>query len=218
MQTIRNSESIASAAQQDDGNALLMAEGMSKATPDALLKACGDWRTLSKEAKEASDTGEQITGAGADAESAIRKTVEYIRSKVRLKITQNPTMTAPDKQALRDRYFIGENVFADEGTAGQSVGTILTHAAEDALPAIDADKLAAYQKQLSAFTGKPASQTQQQSVATKKRQERDAKFVEIMRLRQEIQHAADGAWPWHEKDSTAKRVLYKLPAGRPYTA
>ena len=218
LQTVRNSENIANAAKVADDNALLMAEGMLETTPDALLTACRDWRRLSREANEATETGEEITGAGTDAETIIRQSVEYIRGKCRLKITQTPTMTQPEKQALRDRYFVGENIFANEPTAGQSIDTILQHAAEDSLPGITPEKLRTYQTQLAAFTGKPGSQTQQQSKATGKRRERDTKFTEIMRLRHEIQHAADGAWPWSNRLSSGKRTLFKLPAGRPFAA
>lgn len=217
LQTVRNGEDLAHAAQDSAYNGQLLDEGMRTTAPEEFLAAGQDWRTLSREALEATDDREEITQGGKTAAEIIRATVEYLRSKCRLQITQNPAWTVAEKSAFRKRYFIGEDIFANEATAGQSIQTILDHAVPDKLPGITAAKLATYDQQLTAFTGKPSKQSGKQSIATTKRSARDKKFEEVMTLRHEIQHAADGAYPWSDPLNAGPRVLFKLPAGRPFT-
>ncbi len=216
LQTVRNGETIAANAVDPAYNPRLIDEGMDPATPAALVTAGQDWRTASREALEATDAKEQATEVGTDAETVIRRTVEYLRGKARLKIAQNPAWSRADAAAFRKRYFINEDIFANEATAGQSVQTILTHALADKLPGVTPAKLATYDTQLAAFTGKPSAQTGQQGLATQKRAVRDKIFEEVMRLRHEIQFTADGAWPWSDPDSRGIRPLFMLPAGRPF--
>lgn len=218
LQTIKNSEAIANAAKDPANNAVLIGEGMQETTPDRLLQACKEWRTLSKEALELTNTTSEAVGEGVDAGTRVRRDVEKLRSKARLRITQNPKWTDTQKEALRKRYFINEDIFASEATAGQSVQTIFDHAAEDALPGITATMLTTFQEDLDAFTGKPTAKGSKQSLASAKREGRDNKFAEVMNLRHEIQHSADEGWPWYGDNSEGFRQLFKLPAGRPFTA
>lgn len=217
LQTVRNGEDLAHAAQDAEHNTKLIDEGMRATAPDELLTAGHDWRDLSRKALEATEDRETVTESGQTAADIIRVTVEYLRSKCRLKITQSRAWSAAEKSALRKRYFIGEDIFANEATAGQSIQTMLDHASADDLPGITPAKLTTYATQLEAFTGKPTAQSGKQSTATTKRSERDKKFEEIMTLRHEIQHSADGAYPWSNPLSAGPRVLFKLPAGRPFT-
>jgi hypothetical protein len=217
LQTVRNGETIATQALDPAYNAALLAEGMRATAPSELTAAGAAWRQLSQEAIDATNAIDDAVGTGNDAETAVRHDVDYIRSKARLKITQNPSWTETQIQALTQRYLIGEDIFANEATAGETVQTMLDRATTDALPGLTPAKLATFATHLAAFNAKPVSKTGQQAIATQKRKARGAKFIEIMRLRHEIQHAADGAWPWSIPGNNGLRMLFKLPAGRPFT-
>ena len=218
LQTVKNSEAIARAAQKADYAPALAAEGLRETTTAALLQAAQDWRTLSREAITATDAKLAATGTGSLASTTLRQTLELIRSKARLKITQNPTWTEVQKTAFRRRYFVNEDLFANEATAGASIQTVITRATEDKLPGLTPQRLTEAQTALDAFTGKSGPQSDQQSLATQKRGARDAKFKDVMNLRHEIQYAADGAYPWWGEGNLGLRREFQLPAGRPLTS
>ena len=218
LETVTKSEGIAKAAQNAAYSGVLNGEGMIAITPADLLAACVSWRQLSNNAVDATNEKKKETGLGVDAETQLRRTVTYLRGKASMKINQNPTWTEPVKAAFRDRYFIGEDIFADGETAGQSAQSVLEHAAADNLPGITPAKLASANSDLEAFNGRDEPQTEQQAAATRLRGQRDAIFTEVMRLRHEIQHAADTGFPWWLQVNQATRRVFLLPAGRPFTS
>jgi hypothetical protein len=216
--SLEKSEGTATAAADAQYNATLVDEGMLASTPADLAAACGNWRELSKQAVDATTDKEKETGSGLDAETKLRRTIAYLRGKASMKIKQNPSWSEADKAAFRSRYYIGHDIFADGATAVQSAKAVVDHAGADSLPGINPAKLASAAADLTAFEGRDAPQSAQQKKATELRAERDLKFADVMRLRQEIQHAADTAYPWWAELSAATRRLFLLPVGRPFTS
>ena len=90
------------------------------------------------------------------------------------------------------------------------------NAAEDTLPGVTPARLTQATDALSAYIGTEAPQSDAQSDATSLRQKRDTAFAEALRLRHEIQFAADTAWPWWDDANLAVRREFLLPAGRAF--
>ncbi len=218
LQTVKNSETLAASAKDAAYNPALIEEGMQTGTPDSLLAGAAAWRELSQQAVDADIEEKKATGLGTDTETALRQQVEYFRSKAQLSITQHPQWTHAEIKACKERYFIGINIFENQDIAEQSAAAIFDHAEADALPAITPAKLAAARAILGKFSGTDSTQSTPQSAATKARALRDAKFAEIVNLRHEIQHAANGAYPWWDDANIAARRLFMLPIGRPFTS
>ncbi len=218
LETVKNAEGLARSAAKSEHQPKLIAEGMKAATPADLLLVCKQWRKLSGEAVDATEERNEATDLGGDAETQLKREVEYYRGKCRLAIVQNPAWSKTQKDALKARYFIGVELFANEGNAGQSVQLILDHAAADALPGVTPEKLAASALVLKEFEDSPNPQNDAQTEATRKRKLREAAFAEVMRLRQEIQHCADTVYPWWDDLNIAYRKEFLIPIGRPFTA
>ena len=218
LETVKNAESLIRSAVKPEHQAKLVSEGLRAATPTDLLAACKQWRKLSGEAVDATGNRIEATAEGADDETLLKQEVEYYRGKCRLAITQNPQWSQAQKDALKARYFINVDIFGNEGNAGQSVQLILDHAAADALPAATPEKLASSALVLKAFVDSPYPQNDAQTEASKKRKLREATFADVMRLRQEIQHCANAAYPWWKDENIAYRKEFLIPVGRPFTA
>ena len=218
LETVKNAEGLARSAVKVEHQANLVTEGMKAATPADLLLACKDWRKLSGEAVDATGQRIEATDLGGDAETLLKREVEYYRSKCRLAIVQNPAWSKAQKDALKARYFIGIELFGNEGNAGQSVQLILEHAAADALPGVTPQRLAVSAAVLKDFTDSSNPQNDAQTEATQKRQLREVAFTTVMRLRQEIQHCADTVYPWWNDLNIAYRKEFLIPVGRPFTA
>lgn len=216
LETVRKSEGLAHAAQKSDYVPLLVADGMETDSAAKLLTECKLWRELSGNAVNATTDKEQHTGIGQDDETKLKREIEYIRGKARLKITKNPGWTPVAVTAFKARYFIGSNIFSSRALAEKSAEDIIKHAGEDALPSVTPARLAAATAILESFTGTEAPQSDAQSNASQLRIKRDASFDEIIRLRHEIQFAADGAWPWWNDASQPIRREFLLPAGRAF--
>jgi hypothetical protein len=217
LETVRKSEGVARTAAKAEYKAKLVEEGMEAGTPDALLAKATAWRALSRKAVEATGGKEEATGLGTDAETALRREVEFYRGKARLAITKHREWKEPEIDAFKARYFINKDIFTSRALAEQSAGDIFQHAGEDALPGVTPARLAASAAALAAYTGTEAPQTGAQADATTLRSQRDAAFAEVIRLRQEIQFAADTAWPWHDDQNLGIRREFLLPAGRAFT-
>lgn len=210
------SEGIARAAQKPAYNALLITEGMEEDTPVNLLAKCAVWRDLSGEARGATTDKEANTGLGEDAGTILKRHVEFLRTKARLMINKHPEWKEAEVTAFKARYFIRSNIFSSRALAEQSAGTLLKNAAEDNLPSVTPQRLAQANAALANYTASKAPQSDAQSEATKLRQQRDDAFAEALRLRHDIQYAADTAWPWWDDANVAVRREFLLPAGRPF--
>lgn len=216
LETVRKSEGIAQAAKKAEYTPRLVEEGMDATTPDALLSKATEWRNLSSKAVAATNTKEQHTGQGDDTESALRREVEFYRGKVRLHLTKHPEWTDAQEEAFKSRYFINKNIFSSRALAEQAAADIFAHAAEDQLPGLKPARLQESAVILAAYIGTESPQTGAQSKATTLRQERDAAYEEVLRLRKEIQLTADSTWPWHDDANLGRRREFLLPAGRAF--
>jgi hypothetical protein len=217
LETIRKSEGLARSAQKETYVAKLVEEGMLPGTPAALLTKAGDWRELARRAVAATQKKEGETGEGEDAETLLKREVEYFRGKARLKITQNPTWTENERTAFKARYFINVNIFTSRALAEQNVDTLLVNATADTLPGVTPARLTSAHQLLLNYSATEDPQTGAQTDATSLRTQRDAAFDEVMRLRHEIQFAAETAYPWHVETNMGIRREFLLPAGRPFT-
>lgn len=217
LETVRKSEGVARAAGKAAYHATLLAEGMDAATPEALLTKAREWRELSRRALGATQDKEEGTGEGEDAAILLRREVEYLRGKARLKIVKNPAWTDNEEEAFKARYFINQKIFVSRALAEQSVDAMLANAAEDALPGLTPARLTTARQRLLDYGKTKDPQTDAQTDATTLREQRDLAFEEVMRLRHEIQFAADTGYPWHGAANQGLRREFLLPAGRAFT-
>ncbi len=185
-------------------------------TPIKLLAQCALWHDLSGDAHGATTDKEENTGLGEDAGTLLKRHVEFLRTKARLFINKHPEWKDAEVTAFKARYFIGTNIFSSRALAEQSVGTLLKNAAEDSLPSVIPERLVLANTALAKYIGTEAPQSDAQSDATKARQKRDDAFAEALRLRHDIQYAADTAWPWWDDANVAVRREFLLPAGRAF--
>ena len=217
LETIRKSEGIARSAEKDTYLPTLLLEGREAATPEALLTKAREWRDLSRRARAATLTKVGDTGEGQDAAMLLRHEVEYLRGKARLKLTKNPAWTDNEVEAFKARYFINQNIYTSRALTEQSVDALFANAAGDALPGATPARLTAAGQRLADYVNTKDPQTGAQTDATRLRELRDLVFDEVMRLRHEIQFAADTACPWHGEANQGLRREFLLPAGRAFT-
>ncbi len=216
LETIRKSEGLAHAAQKAEYSAILIADGLAAGTPAQLITQCELWRSLSGDAVGATTDKEQHSGLGDDAETALKRQIECFRGKARLAITQHPTWKDAEITAFRARYFINKSIFSSRALTEQTARDILANAAADSLPGVTPARLQQATAALAAYIATEAPQSDAQSTATQLRQKRDTTFAEALRLRHEIQYAADTAWPWWDDAHLAIRREFLLPAGRAF--
>lgn len=216
LESVRKSEGLATAAKKAEYNQLLQDEGMEATTPDSLLAQAKEWRRLASLAVETTNAKEEHTGDGEDREVALRREVEFYRTKARLRLNKHPEWTEAQEEAFKSRYFINKNIFTSRALAEQAAADIFAHAAEDQLPGLKPARLQESAVILAAYIGTESPQTGAQSKATTLRNERDAAYAEVLRLRKEIQLTADTAWPWHDEANLGRRREFLLPAGRAF--
>jgi hypothetical protein len=216
LETIRKSEGLARAAQKPDYLPILANEGMDADALTNLLAQCQLWRQLSGQAVITTTAKEQQTGTGVDNETKLKREIEYLRGKARLHLNKQTGWSPSAITAFKSRYFIGSNIFANRALAEQSAGEIIKHAGEDALPAVTSERLIQSSNTLLAYIDTESPQSDAQSEATKLRHQRDTVFTEALRLRHEIQYAADAAWPWWDDANLPIRREFLLPAGRAF--
>ncbi len=216
LETIRKSEGLARAASKAEYSPILIEDGLAADTPAQLLAQCEAWRGFSGDAVGATTDKEEHSGLGDDAETVLKRHIEYFRGKARLAITQHPAWKDAETSAFRARYFINKNIFTSRALTEQAARDILANAAEDSLPGVTPARLQAGNAALAAYIGTESPQSDAQSKATQLRQKRDTAFAEALRLRHEIQFAADTAWPWWDDAHLAIRREFLLPAGRAF--
>jgi len=216
LDSIRKSEGLARTAQKAAYTPVLITDGMEADTPTKLLAQCQLWHELSSKALNASNDKEKHTGLGDDEEISLKREVEFLRGKARLQINKHPEWKAAEITAFKARYFIGTDIFASRALAEQSAGTLIANATADQLPGVTPARLTQAATALTKYIGTEAPQSDAQSAATQHRTERDAAFAEALRLRHDIQFAADTAWPWWDDANAATRREFLLPAGRPF--
>lgn len=218
LETVKNSEALARSAVKPENLAKLTTEGLRTTTPKDLLDDCALWRHLSGETVDAREEGKEKTGEGGDAETLIKREVEYYRGKCRHAIVQNPDWTDSRQTALRARYFINVDIFSDFDQAGPTIQLLLDHAAEDALPGVTPERLATSKTLLDDYTGSPVPQGDAKTLAGLRKTQRDTVFKKIENLRHEIQFTADAVYPWWKDENIPYRREFRLPVGRPFTA
>ena len=216
LETVRKSEGLAQAAKKTEYHSQLITDGMEEATPDALIAKGIEWRDLSSKALGATNSKELKTGEGEDSVTSLRREVEFYRAKARIALNKRPEWTDSQKTGFKDRYFIGKDIFTSRALTEQAAREIFAHGTEDKLPAITAERQKTTAAILAAYVGTETPQTNAQSEATTLRQQRDATYDEVLRLRREIQLTADSAWPWHNEANLGRRREFLLPAGRAF--
>ncbi len=121
-----------------------------------------------------------------------------------------------DKEALDD-YAVNQNLSeASRATLEITIPALLETAGGDDLPGIDDLFIAGVQANFDAWMAADETQGTAQSDATSQRTDRDKMIKEIIKVRIDIQLAADALWPYTDKKNAAVRRVFLLPPDRPF--
>jgi hypothetical protein len=158
-------------------------------------------------AAQATTDAKMDTGAETPAKKSLLDKIHYIQSKAKLKYAGN--------KSVLPEYGIGTNITISRPALETAAGNILNKLKTDTLPKITAQHstdlqtaLTAYQKtKVDQVAGKGDSKDSHTSLA---------QMVESLAVRRrQLQHAADGEFPYTDPASAGMRQKFDLPPDHP---
>lgn len=210
---LTNAEGIAAAAQKGSYAALLAAGDIDAAKVTALSDAIKAARKLAGQAVQ-STTGKQgMTGAESELMEALINQIQLVQKRAKQKYD------ASDPGKLAD-YAVGQKFYSSRAILEQTAANILlklkgtTGQPADALPGIDAAKIAALQQAVDDYQNVQTNQSGAQSTATTARKNLETAIADIVAKRREIQFAADAEWPHTNPANAGVRTEFQLPPDR----
>ena len=126
---------------------------------------------------------------------------------------QEHQQTAPDK--LR-AYLIGQKINASREVLADSAQVILQKTGQERPSDVDTTLLIRVQDELTAFTGTKVAQTNEAGLARGLLAQRNRLVKSIQSRCQQVQMAANRAWPHTNADNAGFRGKFRLPARRSY--
>jgi len=150
------------------------------------------------------------TGDEATAKKSLLDKIHYIQSKARMKY--------PNGNPARDEYSIGANIDVSRPALEATAGNILNKLKTDTLPKITAQHSSDLQTALTAYQKTKVTQVGGKGDAKDTRTQL-AQMVESLAVRRrQLQHAADGEFPFNDPASAGMRQKFNLPPDRPLNA
>ena len=208
-----NSEAIAAVAQKTAYAAPLANGGIDAAKPVGLSDAILAARQLAGLAVQDTSGKRKITGNESDLQKELIRQIQTVQKRARQKYD------ATEPVRLKD-YAVGQQFYNSRSLLEQTATNILlklngtAQTPADALPGIDAGKIAALQQALTDYQGVQTNQTGAQSDATTARRQVEAAVAEIVARRREIQFAADAEWTHTDPANAGIRKEFQLPPDR----
>jgi hypothetical protein len=162
------------------------------------------------------DASQAITDAKGDtsAETAAKKSlldkIHYIQSKAKLKYAGN--------KGVLPEYGIGTNIDISRPALETAAGNVLNKLKTDTLPKVTAQHSTDLQTALDDYKKTKVDQVGGKGDATDLRTKL-AQMVESLALRRrQLQHAADGEFPFNDPANAGMRQKFDLPSDRPLNA
>ena len=115
-----------------------------------------------------------------------------------------------------ERYLVGQRIDQSRPILEQSGQIIISNTNADRPPSIDTSMITAAEAQLTTYANSPTPQAQEKAAAKQARADRNAQVRQIIADRQQIQMAAESAWPHTNPENAGMRLKFRLPANRPY--
>jgi hypothetical protein len=151
------------------------------------------------------DTGDETT-----AKKSLLDKIHYLQSKARMKY--------PNGNPARAEYSIGANIDVSRPALETAAGNIFNKLKTDTLPKITAQHGADLQTALTAYQKTKVTQVGGKGDAKDTRTQL-AQMVESLAVRRrQLQHAADGEFPFNDPASAGMRQKFDLPPDRPLNA
>jgi hypothetical protein len=150
------------------------------------------------------------TGDEATTKKTLLDKIHYIQSKARMKY--------PAHSPARGEYSIGANIDISRPALETAAGNVFNKLKTDTLPKITAQHSTDLQTALTAYQKTKVAQVGGKGDATDSRTQL-AQMVESLAVRRrQLQHAADGEFPFNDPASAGMRQKFDLPPDRPLNA
>lgn len=151
--------------------------------------------------------GKLQTSAEDLAKSALLGKIHYIQSKAKLKYVSN--------HGVLPEYCIGANIDASRPALETAANNVINKLKTDTLPKITAQHGTDLQSALDEYKKTKVDQAGQKGDATTLRNQLAAMVDSLAVRRRQLQHAADGEYPYTDPASAGMRRKFDLPADRP---
>ena len=182
-------------------------------TPAFMTGLGTDLQTISQYTGGASEAvigSEQETGAETAAKKVLLAKVHYIQSKAKLKYTGN-------RNALAE-YGIGTNIDISRPALETAADNIFNKLKTDTLPKITAQHSTDLKAASDAYKATKVTQVGGKGDATDLRTKLANMVVSLATRRRQLQHAADGEFPFTDPASAGMRKKFDLPPTQPLNA
>ncbi len=179
-------------------------------TPDFMTQLGKDLDSMSQYtggASEAALDSQLDTGGEAAAKKTLLDKIHYLQSKAKMK--------HPAHSAALAEYGIGANIDLSRPTLETAVGNILNKLKTDTLPKITAQHSAGLQAALDAYKKTKVAQVGGKGDAKDTHTQLAQRVVSLAVRRRQLQHAADGEYPFNDPASAGMRKKFDLPPDRP---
>ena len=151
--------------------------------------------------------GKITTAAEAVARSALVAQIHYIQSKAKVK--------HPGQEPVLRAYGIGTNIQLNRPALEAAASTIIEKLKTDTLPKITAKHATDLQAALEAYRQSQVDQVGKKGDATTLRQQLATLVASLGVRRRQIQHAADGEFPFTDPANAGTRRKFGLPVDQP---
>lgn len=173
-------------------------------------------RTKASQTGQAGDASEAATLNASGDERDLVIALQGIQAAAK----QKHRMLAEDDDETTnfstDGYLIGKRLNISRDLLIQNANALILKATADALPGYPAAEIAKVQTALGKFQGAKSAQQSTTELEAGERTQRDRLVKKINSRRMAIQHAADGLWPYTNKDTRHIRKSFQLPQTRPF--
>jgi hypothetical protein len=209
VQAVNQDKLVAVAAQDAALAPALAREGITGDFVTAILTDieaalnCGSKAVMHTDKKE---------GATLNLQDAAEDLVNEIRT-AQAKARQAYFHSEPAK--LKD-YFIGERIDANRGTLDQAAQGVVARLNEERPAGVKTEFITRLEQKRKTLEKETDKQTAEGGKAKSEREVRDAAVASIRKRVQEIQFAADAAWPAHVPGNGGIRRRFRLPLDRPF--
>lgn len=168
-------------------------------------------RKNSTKAVNCTDAGKGCTLEEELAKKELMESLRDFQGAARLKFRR----TDP---ARLESYLVGTEIDQSRPLLEQSGETIIDNTNTDRPAPVETAMITAAEVKLQKYKDSKQPQRDEKSSAAAARQSRDALVAQIVNDRQQIQLAADNAWPYTDPANRKARMEFGLPVNRPYTA
>jgi hypothetical protein len=151
--------------------------------------------------------GQLQTNAEDTAKKVLLAKIHYIHSQTKIKYAAN--------KGVLPEYGIGDNIDASRPTLETAASNVINKLQTDTLPKITAQHSTDLQTALNTYKQTKVAQQSQQGDATTLRNQLAAMVDSFAVRRRQLQHSANGEYPYTDPANAGMRRKFDLPLDRP---